>query len=245
MLVNNEIGTIQPIKKLTEIAKNKNKNIIFHTDAIQALGKIPLDVKDLSIDLLSISSHKINGPKGAGALYVKSGIKLDPMLFGGGQENKLRSGTENVQSIAGFGKACEVATMKLEANKNRIKDIQSYTIKRITNEIPFSKLNGSKKQRIPNNINFSFQGINGEDLLIKLDENEIAVSTGSACTSNKKQKASHVLKALGLSHEEVTGSIRLSLGYQNTKEELDMTITILKKIISELRKLNEFEFENK
>ena len=154
MLVNNEIGTIQPIKKLSEIAKNKNKNIVFHTDAIQALGKIPINVKDLGIDMLSISSHKINGPKGTGALYVKMGISLEPIIFGGGQENRLRSGTENVQSIVGFGKACEVATAKLEANKNRIKEIQSYTIKRITNEIPFSKLNESKKERIQNNINF-------------------------------------------------------------------------------------------
>ncbi len=245
MLVNNEIGTIQPIKKLSEIAKNKNKKIVFHTDAIQALGKVPLNVKDLGIDMLSISSHKINGPKGAGALYVKKGLNLEPILFGGGQENRLRSGTENVQSIVGFGKACEVATTKLEANKNRIKEIQGYAIKRITNEIPYSKLNGSEKKRVPNNINFSFQGINGEDLLIKLDENEIALSTGSACSSNKKQKASHVLKALGLSHQEVTGSIRLSLGHQNTREELDTTITKLKEIISELRSLNEFEFESK
>ncbi len=244
MLVNNEIGTIQPIKKLAEIAKDKNKKTIFHTDAIQALGKIPLDVKDLNIDLLSISSHKINGPKGAGALYIKRGVNLEPILFGGGQENKLRSGTENVPSIVGFGKACEIATMKLEANKNRIKEIQSYAIKRIIKEIAYSKLNGSKKQRVPNNINFSFQGINGEVLLIKLDENEIALSTGSACSSNKKQKASHVLKALGLSHKDITGSIRLSLGYQNTKEELDITITKLKEIISELRKLNEFESES-
>ena len=245
MLVNNEIGTIQPIKKLSEIARNKNKKAIFHTDAIQALGKIPLNVKDLGVDLLSISSHKINGPKGAGALYVKRGFNLEPILFGGGQESRLRSGTENVQSIVGFGKACEVATKKLEANKNRIKEIQNYTIKRITTEIPLSKLNGSKNQRVPNNINFSFYGINGEDLLIKLDENDIALSTGSACSSNKKQKASHVLKALGLSHQEISGSIRLSLGHQNTIEELDTTITKLKEIVSDLRRLNEFEFESK
>jgi cysteine desulfurase len=245
MLVNNEIGTIQPIKKLVEIAKNKNGNIIFHTDAVQALGKIPLNVKDLDIDTLSVSSHKINGPKGAGALYIKSGLSLDPILFGGGQENKLRSGTENVQSIVGFGKACELAAPKLEDNKNRMKFIQKYAIKRITKEIPFSKLNGSKTNRVPNNINFSFLGINGEDLLIKLDEYEIALSTGSACSSNKKQKASHVLKALGLSHKEITGSIRLSLGHQNTMEEIDITISKLKEIISDLRKLGEFEFEGR
>jgi cysteine desulfurase len=244
MLVNNEIGTIQPLRKLVDIAKNKNNNIIFHTDAVQALGKIPLNVKDLDIDALSISSHKINGPKGAGALYIKSGLRLEPILFGGGQENRLRSGTENVHSIVGFGKACELAGPKLEDNKNRIKGIQNYAIRRITKEIPFSKLNGSNAKRVPNNINFSFLGINGEDLLIKLDENEIALSTGSACSSNKKQKASHVLKALGLSHKEITGSIRLSLGHQNSIEEIDATITKLKEIIQELRKLGEFEIEN-
>jgi cysteine desulfurase len=245
MLVNNEIGTIQPVKKLAEIAKNKNKKIIFHTDAVQALGKIPVDVKDLNIELLSISSHKVNGPKGAGALYIKRGIDLEPVLFGGGQEKKLRSGTENVQSIVGFGKACELSKEKLMLNQSKIKDIQNYTINKIIKEIPFCKLNGSKIERIPNNINFSFLGVNGEDLLIKLDENEIASSTGSACSSNKKQKASHVLKAIGLSHEEVTGSIRFSMGYQNTKEEIEATITKLQGIILELRKTNEFDFDRK
>ena len=236
MLVNNEIGTIQPVKKLAEIAKNKNKNIIFHTDAVQALGKIPMNVKDLNIDLLSISSHKINGPKGAGALYIKHGVNLEPILFGGGQEKKLRSGTENVQSIVGFGKACDLSTENLEANQSKIKEIQNFTINKIIKEIPFCKLNGSKTERIPNNVNFSFLGVNGEDLLIKLDENEIASSTGSACSSNKKQKASHVLKAIGLSFEEVTGSIRFSMGYQNTIEEIETAIIKLKEIIAELRK---------
>ncbi len=245
MLVNNEIGTIQPVKKLADIAKNKNKNIIFHTDAVQALGKIPMNVKDLNIDLLSISSHKINGPKGAGALYIKHGINLEPILFGGGQEKKLRSGTENVQSIVGFGKACDLSTENLEANQSKIKEIQNYTINKIIKEIPFCKLNGSKTERIPNNVNFSFLGINGEDLLIKLDENEIASSTGSACSSNKKQKASHVLKAIGLSFEEVTGSIRFSIGYQNTREEIETAIIKLKEIIAELRKIGEFDFNTK
>ncbi len=245
MLVNNEIGTIQPIKKLAEIAKNKNKNIIFHTDAIQAIGKIPINVKNLNIDLLSISSHKINGPKGAGALYIKHGVNLKPILFGGGQEKKLRSGTENVQAIVGFGKACELSIEKLEANQSKIKEIQNYTINKIIKEIPFCKLNGSKKKRIPNNINFSFLGVNGEDLLIKLDEKEIAVSTGSACSSNKKQKASHVLKAIGLSHEDITGSIRFSMGYQNNIEEIETTVTKLKEVITELRKVSEFDFDRK
>ncbi len=241
MLVNNEIGTIQPIKKLVKIAKDKNKNILFHTDAIQALGKIAVNVKDLDIDLLSISSHKINGPKGAGALYIKQGINLEPVLFGGGQEKKLRSGTENVHSIVGFGKACDLINEKLDANQIKLKEIQSYTINKIIKEIPFCRLNGSKNERIPNNINFSFLGVNGEDLLIKLDENEIASSTGSACSSNKKQKASHVLKALGLLPEDITGSIRFSMGYQNTKEEMEITVIKLKEIIAELRKIGEFD----
>lgn len=246
MLVNNEIGTIQPIKKLADIAKNKNSNTIFHTDAVQALGKIPISVKDLNVDLMSMSSHKINGPKGAGALYIKMGLNPEPILFGGGQERKLRSGTENVQSIVGFGKACEISNQKLLANQSeKLREVQRYAIDKIIKEIPFSRLNGSKKDRIPHNINLSFLGVNGEDLLIKLDENEIASSTGSACSANKKQKASHVLKALGLSHQEVTGSIRLSMGYQNTKEEMETTITRLKEIVKELRILGEFEFDAK
>jgi cysteine desulfurase len=246
MLVNNEIGTIQPIKKLADTAKNKNSNTIFHTDAVQALGKIPISVKDLNVDLMSMSSHKINGPKGAGALYIKTGLNPEPILFGGGQERKLRSGTENVQSIVGFGKACEISNQKLLANQSeKLREVQRYAIDKIIKEIPFSRLNGSKKERIPHNINLSFLGVNGEDLLIKLDENEIASSTGSACSANKKQKASHVLKALGLSHQEVTGSIRLSMGYQNTKEEMETTITRLKEIVKELRILGEFEFDAK
>ena len=242
MLVNNEIGTIQPIKKFVEIVKSKSKNIIFHTDAVQALGKIPINVKDLDIDLLSISSHKINGPKGAGALFIKQGLNLEPLIFGGGQEKKLRSGTENVQSIVGFGKAGEIIKENLEnEQQNKIKEIQTYAITKILKEIPFCRLNGSKTERISNNINFSFLGVNGEDLLIKLDENKIACSTGSACSSNKKQKASHVLKALGLSYEEITGSIRFSIGHQNTIKEFDIAITKLKEIVEELRKISEFD----
>ena len=245
MLVNNEVGTIQPIKKFVEIVKSKNKNIIFHTDAVQALGKISINVQDLDIDLLSISSHKINGPKGAGALFIKHGLNLEPLIFGGGQEKKLRSGTENVQSIVGFGKACEIIKEKLENEQNKIKEIQTYAIKKVRKEIPFSRLNGSETERIANNINFSFLGVNGEDLLIKLDENKIACSTGSACSSNKKQKASHVLKALGLSYEEITGSIRLSIGYQNTIEEIDFATKKLKEIVEEIRKDREFDYKIK
>lgn len=241
MLVNNEIGTIQPIKELVQISKDKNKNIIFHTDAVQAFGKILINVKDLGVDLLSISSHKINGPKGAGALYIKKGTNIKPVLFGGGQEKKLRSGTENVQSIVGFGRACEIFQKNFEKDQKSIKEIQLYAIDKIIKEIPFCKLNGSDRYRIANNINFSFIGINGEDLLIKLDENGIGSSTGSACSSNKKQKASHVLKAIGLSHDEITGSIRFSIGHQNTQEEIKTMIIKLKQIILELRKSRDFD----
>jgi cysteine desulfurase len=242
MLVNNEIGTIQPIRALVETAKVKNNNIIFHSDAVQALGKIPIDVNDLKIDMMTISSHKINGPKGIGALFIRQGIHIKPIIFGGGQEMNLRSGTENVSAIVGFGKACEIWKNKFESVQANIHKLQRYMINRIIREIPGSELNGSMENRISNNVNFSFSGINGEDLLIKLDEYGIEASTGSACSSNKKQKASHVLKALGLNYDQISGSIRFSIGPQNTQEELKITIDTLKKLIIEFRKINGFDF---
>jgi len=242
MLANNEIGTIQPIKALVEIAKAKNENTIFHSDAVQALGKIPINVNDLKIDMMTISSHKINGPKGIGALFIKQGLRIKPIMFGGGQEMNLRSGTENVCAIVGFGKACEIWKEKLESVQTKIKGLQRYMIDRIINEIPGSALNGSVENRIYNNVNFSFAGINGEDLLIKLDEYGIEASTGSACSSNKKQKASHVLKALGLTYDQVSGSIRFSIGHQNTQEELKIAIDTLKNLIKEFRKINGVDF---
>ncbi len=238
MLANNEIGIIQPIRSLVEIAKAKNNNTIFHSDAVQALGKIPINVNDLKIDMMTISSHKINGPKGIGALFIKQGIHIKPIIFGGGQEMNLRSGTENVSAIVGFGKACEIWKEKLESVQTKISGLQRYMIDRIINEIPGSALNGSRENRIPNNVNFSFSGINGEDLLIKLDEYGIEASTGSACSSNKKQKASHVLKALGLTYDQVSGSIRFSIGYQNTLEELKIAVDTLKNLIIEFKKIN-------
>src|SRR6187455_1064250 len=180
MLANNEIGTIQPIKDMVEIAKAKNNETIFHSDAVQALGKIPINVNDLKLDMMTISSHKINGPKGIGALFIKQGIHIKPIIFGGGQEMNLRSGTENVSAIVGFGKACEIWKEKLESAQIKIKELQRYMIYRIINEIPGSILNGSIENRIANNVNFSFPGINGENLLIKLDEYGIEASTGSA-----------------------------------------------------------------
>ncbi len=242
MLVNNEIGTIQPIRALVETAKVKNNNIIFHSDAVQALGKIPIDVNDLKIDMMTISSHKINGPKGIGALFIRQGIHIKPIIFGGGQEMNIRSGTENVSAIVGFGKACEIWKNKFESVQANIQKLQRYMINRIIREIPGSELNGSMENRISNNVNFSFSGINGEDLLIKLDEYGIEASTGSACSSNKKQKASHVLKALGLNYDQISGSIRFSIGPQNTQEELKITIDTLKKLIIEFRKINGFDF---
>jgi cysteine desulfurase len=238
MLANNEIGIIQPIRSLVEIAKAKNNNTIFHSDAVQALGKIPINVDDLKIDMMTISSHKINGPKGIGALFIKQGIHIKPIIFGGGQEMNLRSGTENVSAIVGFGKACEIWKEKLESVQTKISGLQRYMIDRIINEIPGSALNGSRENRIPNNVNFSFSGINGENLLIKLDEYGIEASTGSACSSNKKQKASHVLKALGLTYDQVSGSIRFSIGYQNTLEELKIAVDTLKNLIIEFKKIN-------
>lgn len=238
MYGNNEVGTIQPINEITKICRQNN--VLFHTDAVQAVGKIPINVKELSVDLLSISSHKIHGPKGIGALYIKSGIKIDPFVLGGGQENGLRSGTENVASIVGFGKACLLAQENLSKNIAYLSDLRDYLIDRVTKEISHVTVNGHKENRLPNNAHFTFLGVNGEDLIIKLDENGIAASTGSAC-SVKTQKASHVLLAMGFSHEQITGSLRLTVGLDNTKQEIDKTVEVLKKIIAELRAVSPFK----
>lgn len=238
MFANNEVGTIQPILDLGKICKEKN--IIFHTDAVQAAGKIPIDVKELGIDLLSISSHKINGPKGIGALYIRNGISLDPIILGGGQENGLRSGTENVANIVGFGKACDIARINLSENSSKMKELRDYLSSKIIQEIPEVTLNGHSETRIPNNLHLTFLGVNGEDLLIKLDECGIAASTGSAC-SVQIQKASHVLQAMGFSHEQITGSLRLTLGISNNLDEMDQTVEILKNVVKELRAFSPFK----
>ena len=240
MLVNNEVGTIQPVGKLAEITHEYNKNIIFHTDAVQGVGKIAIDINNLNVDSLSISSHKINGPKGVGALYVRNEIGFKPLIHGGGQEYGLRSGTENVHGIIGFGKACEISLKNLKKNCDFLTNLRNYLIEKTLSEVSGSRLNGSVDKRIPTNTNFTFFGINGEDLIIKLDEYGILASTGSACSINKK-KASHVLKAMGLDHEEISGSVRFSIGIQNTKEELDKTIDILVKRIEELREISPFK----
>ena len=238
MFGNNEVGTVQ---KVSEIAKICNeKKIPFHTDAVQAVGKIPVDVKELGIDLLSISSHKLHGPKGIGALYIKTGIKIDPMILGGGQENGLRSGTENVANIVGFGKACEIAKNNLDENMSHVKKLRDLLIERILDEIPEVTLNGDPHLRLPNNAHFTFLGVNGEDLIIKLDEYGIAASTGSACSVNT-QRASHVLQAMGFSHEQITGSLRLTVGVFNNEKEIEETVDSLKKIVDELRSFSPFK----
>lgn len=238
MYANNEVGTIQSIKKMVQIAREKN--IIFHTDAVQAVGKIPIDVRELGVDLLSISSHKINGPKGVGALYIRNGVAISPLILGGGQENGLRSGTENVASIIGFGMACELAKNNMSENTDYLKRLTKRLTTRVLDEIPATTLNGHPDMRTPNNTHFTFLGVNGEDLIIKLDENKISASTGSAC-SVKIQKASHVLKAMGFSHEQVTGSLRLTVGITNTEQEIDQTVDVLKNVVQELRAVSPYK----
>jgi len=238
MLANNEVGTIQPIKEISEICKKYQ--IPLHTDAVQAVGKMPIDVKELGVDALSVSSHKINGPKGIGALFIKKGLRIDPQILGGGQENGMRSGTENVASIVGFGKACEIAKERLNENITHFQTLHSSMLSRIAKEIPHVKLNGHPEKRIFNNIHLTFLGVNGEDLIIKLDEHGIAASTGSACSVHT-QKASHVLKAMGFNHEQITGSLRISFGYANTLDEINQAVEVLKKVVSELRSVSPYK----
>jgi len=238
MFGNNEVGTVQRISEIAKICNEKK--VPFHTDAVQAVGKIPINVKELGIDLLSISSHKLHGPKGIGALFIKNGIKIDPVILGGGQEHGLRSGTENVANIVGFGKACEIAKNNLDKNIDYVTKLRDILIEKILHEIPEVTLNGDPKSRLPNNIHFTFLGVNGEDLIIKLDEYGIAASTGSACSVNT-QRASHVLQAMGFSHEQITGSLRLTMGIFNTEKEIEQTVDSLKKIVKELRSVSPFK----
>ena len=238
MFANNEVGTIQPIKEISEICKKYQ--IPLHTDAVQAVGKVPINVKELGVDALSISSHKINGPKGIGTLFIKKGLKIVPYITGGGQENGLRSGTENVASIVGFGKACEIAKERFNENISHFQTLHSSMLSRIVKEIPHVKLNGHPEKRIFNNIHFTFLGVNGEDLIIKLDEHGIAASTGSACSVHT-QKASHVLKAMDFNHEQITGSLRMSFGYMNTLDEVEQTVEVLKMVVAELRRVSPYK----
>jgi cysteine desulfurase len=242
MLANNEIGTLQPINELVKITRRKAEDVIFHTDAIQALGKIPINCEDLGVDLMALSSHKINGPKGVGCLYIKEGSPVNALISGGGQEKHLRSGTENVHGIVGFGKACDILKQNHDKVRTNIIQLRDYLVGRIVDEIPMARYNGPSDSniRLPNIAHFTFFGLNGEDLLIKLDEHGVAASTGSACSA-RKQKESHVLRAMGFTLPEISGSLRLSLGPHNTIEEVDKTVAILKRVIEELLEVSPFK----
>ncbi len=235
MYANNEIGTVQPIKEIGQIAKEHG--VLFHTDAVQAFGQLPIDVVEEHIDMLSASGHKLNGPKGIGFLYIRKGLKLRSLIHGGGQERKRRAGTENVPGIVGFGKAVELAMANMEAKQQKEKELRDYLITRVLAEIPYTRLNGHRTKRLPNNSNFSFQFIEGESLLIMLDMKGICASSGSACTSGSLDP-SHVLLAIGLPHEIAHGSLRLTLSEETTKEDLDYTIEQLKAIVANLRNMS-------
>lgn len=235
MMVNNEIGTIHPIKELAAIAKKHG--VLFHTDAVQALGNVPIDVKDLGVDFLSMSAHKIYGPKGVGGLYIRRGAKLGTLIFGGGQESGKRAGTENVAGIVGFGKAAELAINGLDEHIKHSTEIRNYLADKLTSEIPDIIINGSMENRHPGNLNVTFKYIEGESILIQLDACGICISTGSACSS-KSLKPSHVLSALGVPDELIHGTIRFSVGDFTTKEDIDYTVECTKKVVAWLRDLS-------
>ena len=235
MFVNNEIGTIQPIREIGEIAHENG--IIFHTDAVQAFCHEPINVDEYHIDMLSASGHKFHGPKGVGFLYIRKGLKLRSFIHGGAQERKRRAGTENVPGIVGLGKAVEIGMAELENNKKKETELRDYMIGRVMDEIPYTRLNGHRTNRLSNNANFAFQFIEGESLLIMLDMDGICGSSGSACTSGSLDP-SHVLLAIGLPHEIAHGSLRLTLSEETTKEEIDYTVDCLKKIVEKLRAMS-------
>lgn len=235
MYANNEIGSIQPIQEIGKIAKEHN--IVFHTDAVQAVGQLPINVDECGIDMLSSSAHKICGPKGVGFLYIRKGVKSRSFIHGGAQERKRRAGTENVPGIAGYGVAAKRAADSMKERAERETQLRDYLIERITTEIPYVKLNGHREKRLPNNVNVSFQFVEGESLLLMLDGYGICASSGSACTSGSLDP-SHVLLAIGLPHEIAHGSLRLTLGEETTKEELDFTVEKLKAIVERLRSMS-------
>lgn len=235
MTANNEIGTIEPIEKIGEIARKHG--VLFHTDAVQAFGHIPIDVEAMNIDMLSASGHKINGPKGIGLMYIKKGVKIRSFIHGGAQERQRRAGTHNVPGIVGFGKAAELAKANMKERVQYETQLRDYLIDRVSKEIPYTKINGDLQNRLPNNANFCFRFIEGESLLILLDQNGICGSSGSACTSGSLDP-SHVLLAIGLPHEIAHGSLRLTLSEKTTKEEIDFTIEKLKEIVERLRSMS-------
>lgn len=244
MYANNEIGTIQPIREIGEIAHENG--ILFHTDAVQAFGQVPIHVDECHIDMLSASGHKLNGPKGIGFLYIRTGVKIRSFVHGGGQERKRRAGTENVPGIVGLGAAVKRAADTMAERTGKETELRDYLINRVLDEIPHCRLNGHRTKRLPNNANFSFQFIEGESLLIKLDMKGICGSSGSACTSGSLDP-SHVLLAIGLPHEIAHGSLRLTLNEEITKEDIDYVVDSLKEIVGHLREMSPLyeDFMNK
>lgn len=240
MMANNEIGTIEPIAEIGKIARAHD--ILFHTDAVQAFGQLPIDVDAMQIDLLSASGHKLNGPKGIGFLYIRSGVKLRSFVHGGGQERSRRAGTENVPGIVGLGAATERAMRILEGKTKKEITLRDYLIERLEKEVPYCHLNGHRTKRLPNNVNFSFRFVQGESVLIMLDMKGICASSGSACSSGSLDP-SHVLLAIGLTPEEARGSLRLTLSEDNTREEIDTTVEAVKAIVERLRSMSE-EYES-
>ena len=235
MMINNEIGTLHPIKELATIARKHN--VLFHTDAVQALGNPHIDVKEMGIDFLSMSAHKIYGPKGAGALYIRKGVRIPSFIHGGAQENGRRAGTENIPGIVGFGKAAELAKDNLGSHIAHCSELRDYLADKILKDIPYVIINGGMKDRHPGNLNVTFQYIEGESILLQLDACGICVSTGSACSS-KSLKPSHVLTALGVGDELVHGTIRFTVGDFTTKDDIDYTVECLKKVVMWLRDLS-------
>ncbi len=235
MFANNEIGTIQPIKEIGEIAAEHG--ILFHTDAVQAYGQLPINVEELHIDMLSASGHKLNGPKGIGFLYINKKVKIRSFVHGGQQERGRRAGTENVPGIVGLAAAVERAFRIMEEKTRKEIELRDYLISRLEKEIPYSRLNGHRTKRLPNNVHFGFEFIEGESMLIMLDMKDICASSGSACTSGSLDP-SHVLLAIGLPHEKAHGSLRMTLSEENTKEEMDIVVEELKKIVERLRSMS-------
>lgn len=235
MTANNEIGTIEPIKEIGAVCREKG--VYFHTDAVQAVGHIKIDVKEMNIDLLSLSGHKIGAPKGIGALYIRKGVKIKNLIHGGQQEKGKRAGTENVIGIAALGKAIELAVSETEDTTERLKYLRDKIINGVLKNIEYSRLNGHPEERLPGNVNISFEFIEGESMLLMLDAKGICASSGSACTSGSLDP-SHVLLAIGLPHEKAHGSLRISLGYQNTEEEVDKLLEVLPPIVQRLREMS-------
>jgi len=235
MFANNEIGTIQPIKEIGQIAKKHD--VLFHTDAVQAYAHIDIDVEELGIDMLSASGHKLNGPKGIGFLYIRKGLKLRSFIHGGAQERKRRAGTENVTGIVGLGKAVEIAFNNLEERTKKEIQLRDRLIEKVLEKVPYTRLNGDRNDRLPNNVNFSFRFIEGESMLIMLDMKKICASSGSACTSGSLDP-SHVLLAIGLPHEIAHGSLRLTLSEENTEEEVDFVVDSIVEIVDKLRSMS-------